>query len=86
MQVYIQGFGLFEIKKDKYTDFIKCIKLDMDIFLEIISLSEICIPVLCLNSEEIDSEGMKEFGHIQTEIGVNRVNYLTNHNIINKLD
>lgn len=57
----------------------------MDVFLQMVSMSKFCMPILCLNFEEIDSEGPKPLGHVRTEIGIDRVDYLIENEIINKL-
>lgn len=82
MEIDFQGFGTFEIRKEKYDQFVKMLKLDMDLFLHIVSKSDFCVPVLCLNFEEIESEGPKKYGHIETIIGRSRINDLINNNIV----
>lgn len=85
MKLELQGFGSFEIKEDKYTEFVEFLKLDMDIFLQMVSMSKFCMPILCLNFENIDSEGPIPLGYIKTEIGIDRINYLIENGIISKL-
>lgn len=82
MKIDLQGFGVFEIKQEKYKDFVEFLKFDMDNFLHIVSMSKFCIPILCLNFESVESEGPKPDGYIQTEIGKNRINYLIKNDII----
>ena len=84
MKIDLEGFGIYEIKQEKYKDFVEFLKFDMDNFLHIVSMSKFVIPMLCLNFESVESEGPKPYGHIPTEIGNNRIDYLINHNIIFK--
>lgn len=83
MKIDLQGFGIYEIKQEKYKDFVEFLKFDMDDFLHIVSMSKNVIPILCLNFESV-SECPKPYGYIPTEIGNNRIDYLINHNIIFK--
>ena len=85
MKLELQGFGSFEIKEDKYTEFVEFLELDMDVFLQMVSMSKFCIPILCLNFEKIESEGPIPLGYIKTEIGVNRINHLIDNEIISTL-
>lgn len=86
MELELQGFGYFEIKKDKYAEFVEFLNLDMDVFLNMISISKLgAMPILCLNFEIIDSEGPIPLGYIRTEIGIDRIDQLVESEIINKL-
>ena len=82
MKIDLQGFGIVEIQRDKYNDFVEYLDLDMDEFLHIVSMSEICIPILSINLNVIESEGPKPVGHIQSKIGLERFNYLIKNEII----
>lgn len=85
MKLELQGFGSFEIKEDKYTEFVEFLKLDMDVFLQMVSMSKFCMPILCLNFKEVDKEGPIPFGYIKTEVGIGRINHLVENEIINTL-
>jgi hypothetical protein len=86
MELELQGFGLFEIKKDKYTEFVEFLELDMDVFLNMVSIFGIgAMPILCLNFEKMESEGPIPLGYIKTEIGINRINHLIENEIISTL-
>ena len=54
--------------------------MDEDLLLDLIDLSKFAVPILCINTENVDEEGPKPEGHIITEIGKNRFELLKEMN------
>lgn len=79
MQIQLQGLGIYDIEKQNYNEFKNILDLDNDLFLELVAKSlDGFSPVLCINTDIIIKEGLMPYGHIQTDIGIERLNNMKN--------
>lgn len=76
----LQGLGIFKIDTTKYEELKEILKLDSDFLLDLINFP--AVPILCINVDKIEKEGLIPFGYIITEIGKERYQKLIDKNII----
>ena len=84
----LHGFGTYRVLKSNYVRFREILKLNDDLFLDLLNFQYgdlSIIPVMSINVDVIDSEGYVDYGHVKTEIGIARFNQLISENIITNL-
>lgn len=82
MKITLQGFGDFNIESTHYKKFIDILNLEDDLFLHILDLSKILIPIICINIDNIESEGPIPYGFNKTQIGIDRFEKLEKEGVI----
>ena len=86
MIIDLQGYGIHNIDKGKYAQFVEILAISNDMLLDLINMQTNIgvVPILCINFATIEKEGPLPHGHHQTKIGIERYDSLIVGKIIVK--